>query len=967
MAESLASLYIEFDTRPLQQADTILQRMVKTLEDAGAKVKGYAAGHIAQAAAASKSAAATQNLNRNFTDANGRLRDAQGRFLGVGHAANQAALGINQAALSSNKLKGVVVDVNPLLLRLQTMMGGLGLALGAREILETADSMQSLNNQLKLVTGSESAALSVRKELLEISNRTYASLEATGSLYVKSSRALEAYGYSQQKVLQFVEAANNAMRVGGVGAREQAAALFQLSQALGSGRLQGDEFRSISEAAPIMLDILARYLGKTRAEIRALASEGKLTTRVIVDAMVGAEATLSKQTENMSLTLGQSLSVLRNNWAAFVDDLMNGSGTSSVLASGVMLLAENIDTLATVIGALMGMAFLKWLAGAGAALLVLVAKGAMAVHALRGIGVSALFAVGGLGKMTAAATASAAQVTSLSRAMIVLRAASANIGAGFTSIVKSGLGVFMMQAASTVLAAYSAFTALSSASEFLQGRDASNSISDGFDDLLDKFGLIDKRVESFGTKLYDILNAKPSNAMQEFMQFFVSPANYFRLKVTGDYDETASMERGVYRGSLANTAVLDADVSRGAIDIGKGLEELQKGMDETVLKYREQAATVGMTKEQIALMGLEAQRDAAMKQHIIAVNEDVRLTEEEKRRQLAMTLDDYNRKIESTKAAMDKIARSAEASKLADNIAKTADEYEKQIARFGKAGLELAEVELAANRTKLNLSDLSEAAARAAEADYARATSAIETLKQMENQKAIDDTISKLYEQASALGKSESELMRMQLAARGASDAEIRKAQAIKGVIDRYREQEQVMASLADLDKQVAQLGMSDIERQLDDLRRRGATGEQLAHARRQLQALEDYRRAADRQRDAALMQSRGATDMMSAAQLMNDSAIRFNSALGGFELGDRAAPAVPGVSKASPRRSKTEPVLQETQYMSYIGPRAHSKSYRLELAGPNGSKMGGNLVTTDNFERFMDMWAVQKAREVSN
>ena len=72
------------------------------------------------------------------------------------------------------------------------------------------------------------------------------------------------------------------MAVGGVGAQEQASALFQLSQALGSGRLQGDEFRTIAESAPIILDVVAQYMGKTRSEVKQLASEGKNHLSIVI-------------------------------------------------------------------------------------------------------------------------------------------------------------------------------------------------------------------------------------------------------------------------------------------------------------------------------------------------------------------------------------------------------------------------------------------------------------------------------------------------------------------------------------------------------------------------------------------------------------------------------------------------------------------------------------------------------------
>ena len=307
--------------------------------------------------------AATRELEK-LEQAAAKTEKATSKIGGLG---NQAAGAGNKAASYGRQVEKAGQQTEQLGNKAKATAGLVGYlkkAFGAYVSLKTvqmiadiADRMQSLNNQIKLVTGSENAALAVRKELLAISNRTYADLEATGSLYVKAQRALQDYGYSQKQVLQFVEATNNAMRVGGVGAQEQAAALFQLSQALGSGRLQGDEFRSISEAAPILLDTLAEHLGKTRAEIRAMASDGKLTSDVIVEAVTAAGDKLAEQAEGMKIRLGDALTVMRNNFAVFVDDVLNSSGVMSVFARGILFVANNLQTIGQVIGAI-GFAYL---------------------------------------------------------------------------------------------------------------------------------------------------------------------------------------------------------------------------------------------------------------------------------------------------------------------------------------------------------------------------------------------------------------------------------------------------------------------------------------------------------------------------------------------------------------------------------------------------------------------------------
>ena len=307
--------------------------------------------------------AATRELEK-LEQAAAKTEKATGKIGGLG---NQAAGAGNKAASYGRQVEKAGQQTEQLGNKAKATAGLLGYLKTAfaafvsiqtvRMLADTADRMQSLNNQIKLVTGSENAALAVRKELLAISNRTYADLEATGSLYVKAQRALQDYGYSQKQVLQFVEATNNAMRVGGVGAQEQAAALFQLSQALGSGRLQGDEFRSISEAAPILLDTLAEHLGKTRAEIRAMAADGKLTSDVIVEAVTAAGGKLAEQAGNMQVTLGGSLTVLKNNFAALIDDVLNGTGVMSVFAQGIKFIADNLQTFAQIIGVI-GFAYL---------------------------------------------------------------------------------------------------------------------------------------------------------------------------------------------------------------------------------------------------------------------------------------------------------------------------------------------------------------------------------------------------------------------------------------------------------------------------------------------------------------------------------------------------------------------------------------------------------------------------------
>ena len=255
----------------------------------------------------------------------------------------------NQAQQASEKVRAEVGKIGSSLSGLTKLLAGFATADFAKSVLDTADAMQSINSQVRQVTSSETEYLAVQRQLLDVANNTRTSLESTGRLYVSTSRALKDYGYTQQEILKFTEATNNAMTIGGVGAQQRSAALLQLSQALGSGVLQGDEFKSISEAAPILLDTIAEYMGKSRAEIKKLGSEGKLTADVIFKAISGASEKFGEQAAKMPMTMGQALTVFSNNWQSMVSKLLNDSGAMSGIAAIIKLIADNLNLVVPIV------------------------------------------------------------------------------------------------------------------------------------------------------------------------------------------------------------------------------------------------------------------------------------------------------------------------------------------------------------------------------------------------------------------------------------------------------------------------------------------------------------------------------------------------------------------------------------------------------------------------------------------
>ena len=326
------------------------------MSDLEAKVKITAENHAKQgfdsaAADADKAAEKIRGSGDNAAKGFKAAIDSMNETIRNFHADVKAgfeAVG-NQAQQASEKVRAEVGKIGSGLSGLTGLLAGLASVGFAKSMLDTADAMQTINSQVRQVTSSETEYLSVQRQLLDVANNTRASLESTANLYVSTSRALKDYGYTQQEILKFTEATNNAMTIGNVGAQQQAAALLQLSQALSSGLLRGDEFNSIAEAAPILLDTIAEYMGKSSKEIRKLGSEGKLTADVIFKAISGASEKFGEQAAKIPMTMGQALTVFSNNWQSMVSKLLNDSGTMSGIAAIIKLIADNLTLVVPIV------------------------------------------------------------------------------------------------------------------------------------------------------------------------------------------------------------------------------------------------------------------------------------------------------------------------------------------------------------------------------------------------------------------------------------------------------------------------------------------------------------------------------------------------------------------------------------------------------------------------------------------
>lgn len=228
----------------------------------------------------------------------------------------------------------------------------LGLGIGAKEIIDLGDAYTTLQNKLQNVTTSQAQVNELTSRLFELANQTRAPVDETVTAFTRFDRALKGLGKSQEDTLRLTQTVNEALVTSGATAPEAASALLQLSQAFNSGKLQGDEFRAVSENLPVVLDAVAKAVGKPISQVKQLASEGKITSEVLYNAFTLIQGQIDATFAKTLPTVAQAFTVLKNSALEAFGEFNKAAGITENLAKFLLLLANNMKLLSVIAVAL---------------------------------------------------------------------------------------------------------------------------------------------------------------------------------------------------------------------------------------------------------------------------------------------------------------------------------------------------------------------------------------------------------------------------------------------------------------------------------------------------------------------------------------------------------------------------------------------------------------------------------------
>lgn len=241
--------------------------------------------------------------------------------------------GCNSANDLTDSIKGLVATY----LTIESVKGGLNTS---DELTQTKARLDMMNDGLQTTD----QLVDMVYQSAQNARGSFTDMAAVVAKF--GNNAKDAFG-SSEEVVQFANLVQKQMTIAGASTQEASNAMLQLSQALGSGVLRGDELNSIFEQAPNLIQSIADYLDVPIGKIRGMASDGQLTADVVKNAIFASADEVNAKFEAMPMTWGQVWTSFQNSaLMAFqpvldkINQLANNDQFQAFVENAIGLLAQ---------------------------------------------------------------------------------------------------------------------------------------------------------------------------------------------------------------------------------------------------------------------------------------------------------------------------------------------------------------------------------------------------------------------------------------------------------------------------------------------------------------------------------------------------------------------------------------------------------------------------------------------------
>lgn len=311
---------------------------------------------------------------KSLAAARKHITDAQMEFNGVDDAIDKVRENVKSAgreqSLFTNKVKQTNTTAETLKNTIRNIATTIAATFGAKKIIELSDTLSQTKARLDLMNDGMQTTAELQNMISQAAKNSRGSYQAMADMVAKLGiNAGDAFS-STAEIVDFAEQVNKQFTISGAGAQEASAASLQLTQALASGVLRGDELNSIFEQAPTLIRTVADHLGVSVGSIREMASEGEITADIVKNALLSAADETNKKFESMPKTFGQVWTDIKNQamfafqpmleklneianseaFSKFVNGALNAFTTLSPVVTDVVSSLMSFATSDTVVG-----------------------------------------------------------------------------------------------------------------------------------------------------------------------------------------------------------------------------------------------------------------------------------------------------------------------------------------------------------------------------------------------------------------------------------------------------------------------------------------------------------------------------------------------------------------------------------------------------------------------------------------
>ena len=214
----------------------------------------------------------------------------------------------------------------------------------AKNFTKQMDMITEANNKLLLATKNTQEFTTAQKELFRVAQATNQGFSETVDLYSNLALSMGEMGKSQAEVIRTVETVNKAIAISGSNAQQSAAAVLQLGQAFGSGKLGGDELSSLTENSKGLVRAIAQGMGVAVGQLKELGSQGKITSEVLYQALAKMASDVDEKFGNTNKSVAQGFTNLSNSVSVLAGQFGNAIGFGDGFADTLFKISNYLDT-----------------------------------------------------------------------------------------------------------------------------------------------------------------------------------------------------------------------------------------------------------------------------------------------------------------------------------------------------------------------------------------------------------------------------------------------------------------------------------------------------------------------------------------------------------------------------------------------------------------------------------------------